>query len=310
MEYRTLGRTGLRVSVMGMGCGGHSRVGQSTGKSEAEQIAIIQQALDAGINFIDTSEGYYTEEVVGQAIRGFDRDKIVISTKKIGWDPITPKDVETSLEASLKRLGLDYVDIYHLHGVARLSYDYMLAEIVPTMQRLRKQGKFRFIGITERGGPDPEHKMLERAVQDDVWDVMMVGFNILNQSARGRVIAQAREKDIGILAMFVVRRALSRPERLQEVIRLLIENGQLDPSEIDVNDPLGFLTREGGAVNVTDAAYRFCRDEPGIHVVLSGTGNADHLRANIESFARLPLSESCVQRLKHIFRNVDSISGE
>jgi L-galactose dehydrogenase len=70
VEYVTLGRTGLRVSVMGLGCGGPSRIGQRTGRSEAEQVAIVRQALDAGVSFIDTAEAYQTEEVVGRAIQG------------------------------------------------------------------------------------------------------------------------------------------------------------------------------------------------------------------------------------------------
>jgi aryl-alcohol dehydrogenase-like predicted oxidoreductase len=85
--------------------------------------------------------------------------------------------------------------------------------------------------------------------------------------------------------------------------------GQLDPAEIDMDDPLGFLMHEGGVVSIPDAAYRFCRDEPGTHVILSGTGNPEHLQANIESFLRPPLSPQIVERLKHIFRNVDSVSG-
>lgn len=311
MEYVTLGRTGLRVSVMGLGCGGPSRVGQRTGKSESEQVAIIRQALDAGINFIDTAEAYRTEAVVGQAIKGLDRDAIVLSTKKSTWgEPLTSQDVKTSLEASLKRLGVDYVDIYHLHGVLRHSYEHLLAEIVPTLQELRQQGKLRFIGITEQGNADPGHEMLQRALQDDVWDAMMVMFNLLNQSARERVLVRTQRKGIGTLVMFAVRLALSRRERLHEVIGELIENGQLDSGEIDVQYPLGFLLGAGGVVSVPDAAYRFCRDEPGTDVVLVGTGNPDHLRANIASFARPPLPEETVRRLKHIFRHVDSVSGQ
>jgi aryl-alcohol dehydrogenase-like predicted oxidoreductase len=311
VEYTTLGRTGLRVSVMGLGCGGPSRVGQSTGKSESEQVAIIRQALDAGVNFIDTAEAYRTEEVVGRAIKGRDRDGLVLSTKKATWrNSLTPKDVRESLEASLKRLGVDYVDIYHLHGVLLQDYERLCAEIVPALQDLREQGKLRFIGITEQGNADPGHEMLQRALQDGVWDVMMVMFNILNQSARGRVLAQAREKGVGILVMFAVRLALSRPERLREVIEELIENGQLDPGEIDVQAPLDFLVDEGGAASVPDAAYRFCRDEPGTDVILVGTGNPEHLRANIASFARPPLPEETVRKLKRIFRRVDSASGQ
>lgn len=311
MEYTTLGRTGLRVSVMGLGCGGPSRVGQRTGKSESEQVTIIRQALDAGINFIDTAEVYGTEEVVGRAIKGLDRDAVVLSTKKSTWrDSLTPKGVRKSLEASLKRLGVDYVDVYHLHGVLLQDYECLCAEIVPTLQDLREQGKLRFIGITEQGNADPGHEMLQRALQDDVWDVMMVMFNILNQSARERVLAKAQEKDVGILVMFAVRLALSRPERLREVIGELIENGQLDPGEIDVQDSLGFLIGADGAASVPDAAYRFCRDEPGTDVILVGTGNPEHLQENIASFARPPLPEETVRKLKHIFRHVDSVSGQ
>ena len=207
-------------------------------------------------------------------------------------------------------MGTDYVDIYHLHGVLRENYDRLLADVVPALQNLRDEGKLRFIGITEQGNRDPGHEMLRRALQDDVWDVMMVAFNILNQSARARVLARAQEKGVGVLVMFAVRLALSSPERLREVVQELIENGQLDPGEIDAQDPLGFVTDGGGAVSVPDAAYRFCRDEPGTSVVLVGTGDPEHLRANIASFERPPLPEETVRELKHIFRHVDSVSGQ
>lgn len=309
MERTVLGRTGLEVTVMGAGCGGPSRAGQSTGRSVAESVAVVCQALDAGINFVDTAEAYRTEEIVGQAISGLDRSALVLSTKKRSGGQPTPQDVEQSLEASLKRLGTDYVDIYHLHGVVLPDYDYLASEIVPVLLRLRDQGKIRFLAISERFGPDPQHAMLQRALRDDVWDVMMVGFNLLNQSARQRVFPTTIEKDIGVLIMFAVRRALSRPDRLAEVIGELIDRGQIDPADLYRQDPFGFLIHEGGAVSVPDAAYRFCRDEPGTHVILSGTGNPAHLQANLASFARPPLPERDRQRLEHIFRHVDSVSG-
>jgi aryl-alcohol dehydrogenase-like predicted oxidoreductase len=310
MEYTTLGRTGLNVSVMGLGCGGPSRIGQNTGNTEEKSIAIVKHALKSGINFIDTAEVYRTEKIVGQAIKGFDRETLVISTKKSTWGTIKPKDVLKSLERSLNNLGTDYIDIYHLHGVILQDYDYLYSEIVPTLLELRDQGKIHYIGITERFNPDPNHSMLKRALQDDVWDVMMVGLNILNQSARNRVLAKAIEENIGILIMFAVRLALSRPKRLKECIVELIEKGQLNPNEIDISDPLRFLIHEEGAVNLVDAAYRFCRYEPGSHVVLSGTGNLDHMKANIESILRPSLPENDLTKLKSIFKNVDSISGQ
>ena len=309
MDYTILGRTGLKVSVMGVGCGGPSRVGQRSGKTETESIAIIRQALHSGINFIDTAERYGTEEIVGKAIKDVDRGSVVLSTKKGTRGIITPEDVEKSLENSLKCLGTDYIDIYNLHGVVLQDYDYLVSEIVPIFQKMREQGKIRFIGITERGELDTQHAMLQRALVDDIWDVMLVGFNMLNQSARDRVFPKAIEKNIGIVVMFAVRLAFSRPERLRQLIEELVEKKQVNASDIDKSDPLGFLIHEGGAVSLTDAAYRFCRYEQGTHVILSGTGNPDHLKANMESFSRPPLPQEDLIKLKHIFQNVDSVSG-
>ncbi len=83
MKYTILGRTGLKVSVAGLGSGGHSRLGRATGRSEKESIALVRQALDLGINLIDTSEAYGTESIVGKAMVGFPRDRVIISTKKL-----------------------------------------------------------------------------------------------------------------------------------------------------------------------------------------------------------------------------------
>jgi aryl-alcohol dehydrogenase-like predicted oxidoreductase len=294
---------------MGVGCGGPSRAGQSTGKTVAESVAVVRQALDAGINLVDTSEAYGTEEIVGQAICGLGRSSLVISTKKRVRGGISAPDVVQSLETSLKRLGTDYVDLYHLHAVVLEDYDRLLHEIVPTMQRLREQGKIRHLAISERFGADTQHAMLQRALQDDVWDVMMVGFNPLNQSARESVFAQTIKKNIGVLVMFAVRRALSRPERLKEVLAELLERGEVDAKDVDLDDPLGFLVHEGGATSIPDAAYRFCRDEPGAHVILSGTGNPAHLQENLATFERPPLPEADRRRLEQIFQRVDSVAG-
>ena len=294
---------------MGLGTGGPSRVGLSTARSLAESVDIVRRALDLGVNFIDTSEAYGTEEIVGRAIRSVDRSSVVLSTKIRPTDSLTPRDVQQSLERSLSRLGTDYVDVYHLHGVELQAYDHLLAEIVPTLQKLRRQGKIGFIGITERFTPDPQHHMLQRALQDDVWDVMMVGFNMLNQSARDLVFPGTMEKGIGVLVMFAVRLALSRPERLAAVVQQLIESGQVDAGDIDGRDPLGFLVHEGGARRLTDAAYRFCRYEPGTDVILSGTGNVDHLEANVDTCFQPPLPEQDLARLRRIFRRADSVSG-
>ena len=312
METRILGRTGLKVSVMGLGAGGPSRLGQSDQvRSEAESVALVLQALDAGVNFIDTAEAYRTEDIIGKAVAQRDRRSIIISSKKrLGGATITRAQLRAGLEDSLRRLQTDYVDIYHLHGLRPEHYDYYRHEIGPLLQDLQTQGKIRFLGVTESWSRDLQHNMLQRALQDDIWDVIMVGFNLLNQRARTTVLAQAIEKQIGVLVMFAVRRALSRPDQLRQTLQSLIENGELNASEIDLERPLGFLQDDGAAINTTDAAYRFCRDEPGVHVVLSGTSNPQHLAANIASFARPPLPRQHTTRLIRIFRDVISATGE
>ena len=166
MEYTTLGKTGLKVSVAGLGCGGFSRIGQGAGKSEAESVAVVQQALDLGVNFIDTSAAYGTELIVGQAIRGRDRDEVVISTKATvgrGDGLKSPQKMVASLDQSLQNLGVDCMDVFHLHGVAPESYAYACETLVPVMLREQEKGKFRFLGITEVPPNDAGHVSLAQA---------------------------------------------------------------------------------------------------------------------------------------------------
>jgi aryl-alcohol dehydrogenase-like predicted oxidoreductase len=180
---------------------------------------------------------------------------------------------------------------------------------VPALLALRDAGKIRFLGITELFEVDPRHAMLTRAVQDDCWDVIMVGFNILNQSARQGILDVAGRKGLGVLNMFAVRRAFSRPERLKEIVADLVARSMVDPDVLDPTDPLGFLVRGGGASSVPEAAYRFCRWEPGLDVVLSGTGNVEHLRENARSLTMPDLPAEDRARLQAVFARVDDVTG-
>lgn len=311
MDYTTLGRTGLKVSVAGLGCGGPSRLGMRDHWSDKRSVALVRQALDLGVNFLDTAEVYGTEEVVGKALAGARRERVIVSTKKkFPFDnPDDPaREMRKSLEQSLKRLQTDYIDVYHVHGVEPAEYDYVAARLLPVLARLREEGKIRFLGVTEAFVDDMQHRMLERALGDGHWDVVMVGFNLLNQSARARVLAQALRTNVGTLVMFAVRKALSRPERLHEVWRELVAK-RLVAGAGDAAAPLGFLLGDGKASSIVDAAYRFCRYEPGAHVVLTGTGSAEHLSANIESLAKPPLPPEITARLREIFAHVDCVTG-
>jgi len=312
MDYTTLGRTGLKVSVAGLGCGGPSRLGQRDNKTEKESIALVRLALELGVNFLDTAEVYGTEEIVGKASATLPRDKVFISTKK-KFPLDNPGDpageVRKSLEQSLRRLRTDYIDVYHVHGVEPPEYEYASTKVLPVLLKLRQEGKIRFIGITEAFVEDTTHQMLRPALRDDAWDVVMVGFNLLNQSARDAVLRSAMKQDVGTLVMFAVRRALSQPKRLRELWAELTKKGLVERDACNPEEPLDFLIGDGKASSVVDGAYRFCRHEPGVHVVLSGTGSSEHLKANIESLAKPPLPSPVTARLKKIFARVDCVTG-
>ena len=310
MDYVLLGKTGLQPSAMGLGCGGHSRLGLSQGKSESEAVAVVQAALDLGITFIDTAEGYRTESVVGIALESTPRASVILSTKAgVGWQDrrCNASELRERVHASLNRLGTDYIDVFHLHGVRLDQYEYACDELVPELLKLKTEGKIRFLGITEAFIPEPDHKMLSRAVLDDCWQVIMVGFNILNQSAREVVLRVAQQKEIGTLCMFAVRRALSQPDALREVLNQLLLEGLLGSADAD--HALSFLTDTGIAGSLQEAAYRFCRWEPGMDVILSGTGSVDHLRANAYSLSLPALPDEVLVRLQAMFAGVDSVSG-
>lgn len=317
MQTVTLGRTGLTVSAAGLGCGGHSRLGQSQGASETESVALVRAALDRGVSFIDTAAAYDTEAIVGKAIQGR-RDAVVLSskiqvvkpgTRSAGNDFISAEAFMAAAEDSLRRLDTDCLDILHLHGVAPDQYAYCREVLVPVLLTLRDQGKIRFLGITERFIYDPSHKMLDRALEDDCWDVMMVGHSLLNPSARHSVFPRTQAKGIGTLIMFAVRRALSDPTALRALLEQMIADGVIAPDAIDLDSPLDFLAAPDVAASIVEAAYRFCRHEPGAEVILTGTGKVAHLDANIASICAGPLPAVSQARLREIFGTVDSVSG-
>lgn len=312
MEYTTLGRTGLRVSRMGLGCGGHSRLGLATGGTPEGAERVVREALALGVNFFDTAEAYGTEETVGRALSDGPREQVVISTKagvQREGRRVTGAEFRERVDACLGRLRMDYVDVFHLHGVSLDDYSYACEELLPALRDLQAEGKVRFLGITEAFGPDPAHRMLARALDDPAWDVVMVGFNLLNQSARERVLARTRQNKIGTLCMFAVRRALSRPEVLQELMRDLAAQGLVDGESFDPSDPLGFVRDESDAQSLPEAAYRFCRWEPGMDIVLAGTGQVEHLRENAASVCAPPLPAPVVEQLQRLFARVDTVSG-
>jgi len=302
MQYTTLGRTGLKVSVAGLGCGGFSRLGLGTGRGEAEAVALVRQAHDLGVNLFDTAAAYGTENVVGQAIKSVPRESVVIATK--AWVPpgegrSAADRAVRSLDNSLRQLATDYIDIFQLHGVSSGAYDEARDIIAPALLGEREKGKIRFLGVTE--SVDPEHEMVHRAVEDGIWDTVMVAFHMLHQNARAKVFPLTMANRNGRLLMFVVRNIFSKPERLAGALRELTVSGELPRWLADAPNPLGFLIHERGARTITEAAYRFVRHEPGVDVVLFGTGDPQHLRENIAAVLAPPLPLADRQTLTALF---------
>jgi aryl-alcohol dehydrogenase-like predicted oxidoreductase len=307
MDYRPLGNTGLTVSVAGLGCGGNSRLGLGRGASFDECVAVVRTAVETGVNFLDTAEVYGTEEIVGTAARFYDRDKLVISTKALFKSGDTAESVTRRVEASLKRLGLDHVDIFHFHAVGPESYAHHRDVLAPALLRLKEQGKVRHVGITETGPRDPEQKMLAMAIQEGPWEVIMLAYSLMNQGARRSVFPETERRGIGTLLMFVVRNIFSNDAYRRDVFAKLVEQGQLDASILANGDPLGFLVTEGGAKSITDAAYRYARHEQGADVILFGTGNKAHVRANVESILRPALPAPVIERLYATFGHLTGV---
>ncbi len=144
MHYTTLGRTGLRVSVAGLGTGGFSRMGLKSGKTEDEAARLVREAVELGVNFIDTAPPYGTEGVVGRALKSIPRDKVVVATKSTvhrnneWW---TPERVVASLDNSLRLMGTDYVDVFNLHAVDPFMYDYARDTLAPALRRTEGEGQ-------------------------------------------------------------------------------------------------------------------------------------------------------------------------
>ena len=312
MEYVTLGRTGLRASVVGLGAGGASRLGLGLGRTERDAVALVRRAFELGVNLVDTAYAYQTEAVVGQALAGVRREAVIVSTKREVTEAggrLSGAQMAAAVTDSLRRLRTDYVDLFLLHGVRPADYDYAVAELVPALARCREAGAVRFVGVSEAFGEDRRHGMLERALADGWCDAVMVGFNILNQTARRYVLPRATSLGVGVLGMYAVRRALSQPGQLRAVLDELARRGLVDPAIVAGGDPAAALLRDSGTERLTEAAYRYCRGEPGLHVVLTGTGDVAHLEANVRAALGPPLPPACRTRLAALFDRVDDVTG-
>ena len=304
MRYTSLGKTGLRVSVAGLGCGGFSRLGLATGKTEDQAADLVLEAVDLGVNVLDTAPSYGTEGIVGKALKKLARDKVVVATKMHvvrNGEWYNAERVTQNIDNSLKQLGTDYIDVFQLHGVRVAEYDHAINVVLPALLAAKEKGKIRHLGITESPVDDFTHEMLLRAANEGLWDVFMVAFNMMHQGTRKKLFPLTLEKKIGTLLMFAVRSIFTKNERVVAALKEAAARGKISKEIAENPEPLGFLLHKDGASSITEAAYRFAVHEPGVDVVLFGTGDRDHLRANVKSLLMPPLPAADTAKLTGLF---------
>jgi L-galactose dehydrogenase len=305
MQYRTLGRTGLKVSLLGLGSGGASKLGQRYNLSTSDTDRLVKRALEAGVNLIDTAPSYSQSEVLlGQALSGVPREQYVLCTK---FQPHadgnllhSPSDLRTSLENSLRALRTDFVDVFYLHGIAPARYTAVRDRFLPELTAARDAGLIHHIGITEQYQSDHQHAMAPQAIDDGVFDVIMVGLNLLSPAAVTAVLPLAGEHGVGVVVMCAVRSVLVDPMAVEACIRQWQQEGLLQPGAVQPDAPLDWLLDEH-TPSIAAAAYKFAAAHPAVGSVLTGTASLDHFESNLQAILGSPLPTAKVQRVQDVF---------
>ena len=310
MEYRMLGKTGLKVSLAAFGTGGPSQFGQRKGLEQRQQTELVQRCLKLGVNLFDTHEGYGdSERILGDALRGVPRDSYYLVTKwsyhsggGLGRDAAA---FAASVERSLGRLETDYVDAIMIHGVLAAEYDSVVERFAPTLERLCEQGKARFKGFSTRYIADPAQEIVPFALSrhPNLWDVVMLKYGILNQIMAKEALPLATARDIGVLNMASVRIKLPVPALLEELIAEWKDKGYISQDSVPAQGPLDWLVNDK-VDSVVSAAYKFAADHPAVASVITGTSSVEHLEANIAALEEPRLPEEDSARLKRLFGDI------
>lgn len=309
MDYRVLGRTGLKVSTLGLGTG--TRFGNAREHSQSAATQLVRTALDLGINYIDTAATYLSAEaMLGEALAGVPRERFVLATKFFPADeagvPITPAELRTSVERSLKNLRLETVDVLQVHGLRPHWHQPVMAALGGELERLQQAGKFRFLGVAETILADPRHEMLPLAVPTGRFAQALVAYNLLSPWAGQQALPACAAHGVGVVGMVAVRRALHDRALLSRLVREAQTRGEIGVAELDPAAPLDWLL-DAHTPTLAAAGYRFALTHPAVASVLSGTLKVEHLKANVAAVTAPPLPPSHLERLHALFSRTDPL---
>lgn len=309
MKYKTLGRTGLRVSVVGLGTMVHA--GHFGPMKDSESIGAIDAALELGVNFIDTSDAYgagYSETLLGKVLKGR-REKVVLATKggnvMVGPDRgkrnFSPGYIETVLHESLKRLQTDHIDLYQLHNPTVDVIE--RGEVWEVLERAKREGKIRHYGVSI-------NTMEEgiAAVKDGRSDTVQVEYNLLMQEPAEKIFPIAEQANVGIIARAPLRRGLltgkltpdDQTKFQADDVRARGFPGELFTKELEKVDQLRFLVRSP-VQTLAQAAIAFCLAHPAVNVTIAGARNDQQMRDNAAA-AEISLSREDLDEIASLWR--------
>ena len=319
MDYRTLGRTGLRVSALGFGCGNVG--GLIIRGNPADRERAVARALELGINYFDTAPLYgdgQSEQNLGQAVRAL-KAQVHVGTK-VRLAPADladiPGAIARSLDESLRRLAMERVDLLQLHTsitldrrVPTVSVADLHGAIVPACSRLVEQGKLRFFGITALG----DTAALLEVIGAGVLHTAQVCFNLLNPTAAhevpagfpaqdfGRLLLRCRESRMGAIVIRVLAAgALSGTDARHPIAVAAVEpiaSGRDYATDVQHARMLGALVEEGHVGSLVEASLRFALTADAASTVLLGYSSLEHLEYAAACVAKGPLPAATLARL-------------
>lgn len=316
MKYRTLGRTGIRVSEIGFGAWAIGGVvpGQVSGygpTDDAQSIRAIEAALEHDITFFDTANSYgagHSEELLGkvlsaEAYRGYD---VVLATKtgtvRKEGQPVqkdfSAKQMMESVEDSLRRLRRDTIDVLQLHSPADAVLQQ--GEVFDTLRRLKESGKIRFAGVSTT--PKQGMMILKIGGAAEVVDVMQVPYNVLQQEARFELFPAAQQHNIGIIVRDPLLNGLLTGKYNQHTVfpendmrSVKFAGGKLDIALRRINQ-IRFI-EGGGDYSMAEAALRFCLAEEAVSVLIPGAKSPAQVEGNAKA-SGTPMPPELVERAK------------